>query len=91
MTNLETFLSESKAKCEAATLDQEHIDILRHTVSRAANRHYCGDSKHMKDLCELGFMKSIGRKSFVPDEYFAITRNGISALARADAIVAKGE
>ena len=35
----------------------------------------------MQSLVSLGFMRSLGRKSFVPDEYFGITTEGRKALA----------
>jgi hypothetical protein len=35
----------------------------------------------MQELVEAGLMRSLGRKSFAPDEYFGITRAGRTALA----------
>ena len=51
-------------------------EILEHTVYRAANGFYCGNSKDMQILIKLGLMRSVGKKPFVPDEYFIITEAG---------------
>jgi hypothetical protein len=61
-------------------LNREQLCILDHTVHRAANRMYCGDSPDMQVLVAAGLMKSAGRKSFVPSEYFTITPEGYEAL-----------
>jgi len=61
-------------------LNKEHYAIMDHANSRAAQGHYCGDSKEMQDLVSLGLMKSLGKKSFVPDEYFRITEAGKAEL-----------
>lgn len=55
------------------TLNKEHIAIMEHTLK---NGSFCGSSKEMIELVENGYMFSLGRKSFVPDEYFQITRKG---------------
>lgn len=65
---------------EAATkLNQEHIGILQHT-SRATKRVYCGDSPEMQELVRMGFMRSLGKVAWCPDEYFTITESGVWAL-----------
>lgn len=58
-------------------LTNEHIEILKHTRE---NHYFCGDSKEMQDLCELKMMEFAGRKSFVPDPYFKLMRDGDSFL-----------
>ena len=55
-------------------------DILDHTAYRAVGGFYCGDSGDMQELVHLGLMVSVGRKSFVPDEYFTLTGAGRQAL-----------
>ena len=60
-------------------LNAEQKSILEHTNKV---RIFCGDSPDMKILCDKGLMESAGRKSFVPDEYFMITNNGISELQK---------
>lgn len=62
-------------------MNKEQVEILDHTVSRAANGLYCGDSPDMRELVRLGLMQNAGRKSFVPDPYFRITTKGREALA----------
>lgn len=57
-------------------LNKEQRAIMEHTINRAAGGFYCGDSKDMQKLVELGFMESAGKKTFVPDEYFKITNEG---------------
>jgi len=57
-------------------LTKKHIEILFHTQNRAANGRYCGDSTFMQDLVQMGFMVLCGKVSFVPDEYFQLTRAG---------------
>jgi hypothetical protein len=61
-------------------LNKEQKEILEHTVNRAANGMYCGDSVDMQKLVSLGFMESCGNKSFVMGEYFRITTQGRQAL-----------
>jgi len=67
-------------------LSKKHIAILSHT-SKNHQKLYCGSSKEMYELCLLGLMKSAGKKSFVPDGYFKITKAGESAWAKS--LVAK--
>lgn len=61
-------------------LTREHLSILLHTRDRAAHRFYCGGSPEMNDLVLLGLMVYAGRKSFVPDDYFTITGDGLSLI-----------
>lgn len=61
---------------ENKKLTSQAIGILDHTLHRASCGLYCGDSPEMQELVSLGLMESAGRKSFVPDEYFRITREG---------------
>ena len=61
-------------------LTKNQYDILYHTAHRAAGGFYCGGGKDMDELVKLGLMESAGRKSFVPDEYFRITRAGRDRL-----------
>jgi len=58
-------------------LTKEHIDILKHTKN---NGYYCGDSKEVQELCDLKMMEFAGRKSFVPDPYFKLSKDGLSTL-----------
>lgn len=62
------------------SLTREQISIMDHVIHHAAGGFYCGTSPDMRELVNLGFMESAGRKSFVPDEYFKITRAGRAAL-----------
>lgn len=55
-------------------------NILDHTAHGAAGGLYCGDSTDMQTLVSLGLMVSMGKKSFVPDEYFALTATGRKTL-----------
>lgn len=61
-------------------LKRQQIEILRHTLHRAAGGLFCGGGPDMDALVAAGLMESAGRKSFVPDEYFRITSAGRSAL-----------
>lgn len=63
------------------TLTKEHVSIMEHTRDRAAGGYYCGDSPEMRELVAAGLMADAGRKSFVPDPYFQLTRKGREALA----------
>lgn len=62
-------------------LSNEHLGILRYTSRVSANGLFCGNSKEMEELCKEGLMESVGKKSFVPEEYFAITRKGVRVSA----------
>lgn len=61
-------------------LNNEHKEILNHTLYRAANRMYCGESREMDELCKAGLMTHTGLKSFGNDDYFTITADGRKAL-----------
>ncbi len=61
-------------------LSREQREILDHTVHRAAQGLFCGDSPDMRSLVAAGLMEEAGRKSFVPDTYFRITCKGREAL-----------
>lgn len=61
-------------------LNQEHKLILRHTACNTTYGLYCGDSTEMQELVEGGLMEFAGKKSFVPDPYFRITKAGKEAL-----------
>lgn len=61
-------------------ISKNQADILEHTIKRAAYGLYCGGGDEMDKLVNMGFMVPAGRKSFVPDEYFGITREGKAAL-----------
>lgn len=54
-------------------LNKEQVAILDHTLK---NGVYCGNSKDMAYLCERGLMQFTGIKTFVPDAYYRITREG---------------
>lgn len=58
-------------------LKSEHIEILKHTEK---NGFYCGDSEEMQELCDYKMMEYAGKKSFVPDPYFRLSKDGESAL-----------
>lgn len=57
-------------------MTREQYAILDHTMHRAARNCYCGNSKTMQELVELGFMRSVGTPGWSPDEYFTITPAG---------------
>lgn len=61
-------------------LNTEQKAILDHTAHRAAGGLFCGGGSDMQELVDLGLMESVGRKSFVPDEYFRMTGKGREAL-----------
>ena len=61
-------------------LTSEQLDILRHTQHHAVGKRYCGDSPAMQALVALGLMRSLGKVSWCPDEYFTITTGGVEAL-----------
>jgi hypothetical protein len=61
-------------------LNNEQLEILKHTDSRAANGLFCGDSRDMQLLVSAGLMECAGRKSFAPDDYFRITNKGRGIL-----------
>lgn len=66
--------TEGFAKVE---LTKEHFEILKHAQK---NGLFCGDSKEIRELCDIKMMEFAGHKSFVPDPYFKLTSDGKSAL-----------
>lgn len=64
-------------------LTKNQIDILDHTLHRAAGGLYCGDEPDVRALCDAGLMQYAGKKSFVPDPYFRATPAGREALKAA--------
>lgn len=64
-------------------LNKEHTEILKHT-SRNHQKLFSGSSREMGELCEGGLMKWVGKKSFVPDPYYTITKAGQAALNSID-------
>ena len=54
-------------------LNKEHLEIMRHTD---LNQVYCGDEPELKELCDAGLMKCLGKKSFVPEPYYTLTAEG---------------
>lgn len=54
-------------------LNNEQKAIINHTIE---NELFCGGSEDMDELCELGFMKFVGHKPFVPDPYYRVTDLG---------------
>ena len=63
-------------------LTHTQIEILDHTVHRAAQGLYCGGGPDMDALVAAGLMEYAGRKSFVPDPYLRITSKGREELMR---------
>ena len=63
-------------------MNKEQIEILKHTRDRAAGRMFCGGSEDMRALCKEGLMACVGRKSFIPDPYFTITKKGLGELEK---------
>lgn len=66
-------------------LNHEQIEILDHTIHRAAGGLYCGGGKDMDAPVVSGLMECAGRKSFVPDTYYRVTGAGREALKAAKA------
>ena len=60
-------------------MNQNQLDILDHTIHRAPQGVYCGDSPDMQELVRLGCMASAGKVAWCPDEYFRITAAGRQA------------
>lgn len=60
-------------------LTHEQFEIIDHTLHRAANQLFCGDSPSMQELVSLGLMKLAGRVSWVPSPYFYVTDAGREA------------
>ena len=62
-------------------LTENQIGIMHHTKYRASvPGAYCGDSPDMQVLVRLGLMKSLGKVSWCPDEYFGLTTEGHEKL-----------
>lgn len=57
-------------------LTSKHTEILEHTYFRAAGQTYCGMEHELDELCFIGFMQHVGRKSFVPEPYYRLTEYG---------------
>ncbi len=62
------------------TLNDEQMAIMNHTAHRSAGGFYCGDSLDMQKLIDHGLMELAGRKPFVSDLYFRLTKRGREAL-----------
>ncbi len=58
-------------------LSTSQKEIIKHTIK---NRLFCGGSKDMDALCDVGYMKFVGRKPFTPDPYYSVTTSGREAL-----------
>lgn len=71
-----------------ASLSPRHIEILDHTVKRAAGGRYCGGGETMDELVDIGLMKYIGTPAWCPDKFYAITDKGRAVLSEHNA---KGE
>lgn len=65
-------------------LNNNQIEILRHTRKRAPGGFFCGGDDDMRALVNFGFMRFCGRKSFVPDDYYALTLAGLNYLDSLD-------
>lgn len=63
------------------SINKEQLSILRHTSQSASGALYCGDSPDMQGLVGAGLMAPAGRKSFVPEPYFALTNKGRAVLS----------
>lgn len=61
-------------------LTSEEKEIIIHTATRAAQGLYCGDNPELLALVEKGLMEYEGRKSFVPDPYYMLTKEGLKAF-----------
>lgn len=59
-------------------LNDEQKEIIEHTIK---NGIFCGESMAMDELCDEGLMEFAGKKSFVPDKYYRVTRKGKQAIA----------
>lgn len=65
------------------SMNTEQLSILNHTENVKPRKVFCGDGPDMQELVRLGYMQSLGKVSWCPDEYFAITAAGIAALKEA--------
>ena len=66
----------ANAAAYANAVTTNMIEIMKHTRDRAARGMYCGGGPDMTKLVEMGFMKSQGKVSWCPDEYFSLTPAG---------------
>lgn len=57
-------------------LSLEERAILIHTRERDPDGRHCGDSEAIRRLVALRLMKSLGRGSWIPEEYFRLTTAG---------------
>jgi hypothetical protein len=57
-------------------LSKEEFEILEHTIKRAANQRYCGNSQTMRDLVSRELMTELGNPGWSIDSYFTITDKG---------------
>lgn len=71
-------------------LTKEQWSILDHTLHRAANRRYCGDSPAMEGLVRRGLMTCLGKASWCPDKFFTITGAGREAHRQKEIVLACG-
>lgn len=51
----------------------EEMSILRHTQK---NGRFNGGGEQIASLVERGYLKCIGRPSWVPEDYFVLTEKG---------------
>jgi hypothetical protein len=73
-----TVNQKGKEKCE---LTREQLAILKYVTTRSSRPgEYCGGGEAMDGLVELGLMRSIGKASWCPDEFFRITEAGRQAI-----------
>lgn len=62
-------------------MTKEQFEILDHTANRAAGGRFCGGSDAMNELVADGLMQSIGKASWCPDEFYAMTVKGAAAYS----------
>ena len=65
---------------ERTALTAEEKEIIVHTATRAAQGLYCGDNPELLALVEKGLMECVGKKSFVPDPFYRLTKEGLKAF-----------
>ena len=71
-------------------ITKEQTGILEHTRHRAARRLYCGKGEDLDVLCSLGLMKLVGSVSWVPEQYFTITKAGMDFLDNRESQAGRG-
>lgn len=59
-------------------LNSEQKAIIEHTIK---NGLFCGDSPDMEALLTLGLIEYAGKKSYVSDVYYNVTRAGREAVS----------